>query len=378
MKSRTGYQWLFLALGLSGAAARAGGADLPTAADPVHVVFVRAYRGLYAENEALTRADPLNADKFFTAAVDSATGRLDAAFFDVDDPGAVAAFERARARGVGVRLVTDSDNMRHKEHPEQPRPAIAALEAAGVGVRGDGREPFMHHKFMVVDDDLTWVGSMNLTTDAMYRDNNNAILVRSAELAGDFRAEFHRLFDEGLFGPNPHEMPHPFVRVGDATMRVLFSPEGGTLDAMLEAAGGARERIHFMVFSFTERKLEAALVRKLREGLEVEGVFDSCLVDEWSAFNALRAAGVPVREDGNQALLHHKVAVLDGRTVITGSFNFSENAERHNNESSLFIESPAIAAAFEQEYARVREASLTYTNLPPYDHPACRHGQPRR
>lgn len=128
-----------------------------------------------------------------------------------------------------------------------------------------------------------------------------------------------------------------------------------------------------MIFSFTEGRVRDELLRQHAAGLDVEGVFERCLIDQYSVFDALKTAGVPVYPDGNQAILHHKVMTLDGKAVVTGSFNFSENAERHNNESCLILQSPVLAAQYEREFARVREAAATFTNLPAYDHPACQH-----
>ncbi len=40
--------------------------------------------------------------------------------------------------------------------------------------------------------------------------------------------------------------------------------------------------------------------------------------------------------------MHHKVIIIDDRTVITGSFNFSRNANRKNDENTLIIENPEL------------------------------------
>ena len=55
--------------------------------------------------------------------------------------------------------------------------------------------------------------------------------------------------------------------------------------------------------------------------------------------------------------MHHKVFVLDGRTVVFGSYNFSDNAERENDENCLIVDDPSLAAAFGGEFERVLEAA---------------------
>jgi len=52
-------------------------------------------------------------------------------------------------------------------------------------------------------------------------------------------------------------------------------------------------------------------------------------------------------------LLHHKFAVIDGQTVITGSHNWSTAANKNNDETLLVIQNPKVAAHFEREFARL-------------------------
>ena len=47
--------------------------------------------------------------------------------------------------------------------------------------------------------------------------------------------------------------------------------------------------------------------------------------------------------------MHNKLMILDDKTVITGSYNFSEHAEV-NDENVLFIQSPAVAKAYNQYF----------------------------
>ena len=55
--------------------------------------------------------------------------------------------------------------------------------------------------------------------------------------------------------------------------------------------------------------------------------------------------------------MHHKVFVLDGTTVIFGSFNFSANADRDNDENCLIVDDPGLAGAFAGEFERVLAAA---------------------
>jgi len=60
-----------------------------------------------------------------------------------------------------------------------------------------------------------------------------------------------------------------------------------------------------------------------------------------------KGAGIPVLIDAEHAIAHNKVTVIDDRTVLTGSFNFSKAAEEKNAENLLVLKkSPELAQAY--------------------------------
>ncbi|MCL6441703.1 MAG: FAM83 family protein, partial [Thermoleophilum sp.] len=61
---------------------------------------------------------------------------------------------------------------------------------------------------------------------------------------------------------------------------------------------------------------------------------------------------VDVLQDGNRYLMHHKVIIIDERTVVFGSYNFSASAQE-NNENCLIVDSPELARQFVAEFNRV-------------------------
>ena len=72
-----------------------------------------------------------------------------------------------------------------------------------------------------------------------------------------------------------------------------------------------------------------------------------------ASFGPLRAGGVDVLLDGNCYILHHKVIIIDQRTVITGSYNFTSSAEQSNDENLVIVDDSALARAYLDEFERV-------------------------
>ncbi len=176
----------------------------------------------------------------------------------------------------------------------------------------------------------------------------------SRQISADYTNEFEQMF-AGRFGTSKRSAtPYPQVRVGAARIEVYFSPEDGVAKHVLERLAMAKRSIHFMTFSYTEDKISDAMIAKAKAGLGVRGVFESQNAGGSGAdFNRLRLGGVDVLEDGNCYILHHKVIVIDERTVLTGSYNFTSSAERDNDENLVIVDDPNLARAYLDEFQRV-------------------------
>jgi phosphatidylserine/phosphatidylglycerophosphate/cardiolipin synthase-like enzyme len=176
----------------------------------------------------------------------------------------------------------------------------------------------------------------------------------SRQIAADYTHEFEQLF-AGRFGTaKTSGTPYPHVRVGQANVEVYFAPEDGVAKYILARLNTAKRSIHFMAFSYTASSIADAMVAKVEAGLPVRGVFEAQNAGgSGAAFSRLKQGGVDVLEDGNCYILHHKVIVIDSRTVITGSYNFTNSAERDNDENLVIVDDPALARAYLDEFERV-------------------------
>ena len=117
------------------------------------------------------------------ALIDQARSRLDLELFVLTDAGVVHALERARSRGVAIRLLLDPG--------QRPSDRSAAeLEAAGVAVRRyAGRGELLHAKAAVADGSRVLFGSANWTGGGFQRNHEVDIEVLcSPEVARTFTA----------------------------------------------------------------------------------------------------------------------------------------------------------------------------------------------
>jgi phosphatidylserine/phosphatidylglycerophosphate/cardiolipin synthase-like enzyme len=117
----------------------------------------------------------------------------------------------------------------------------------------------------------------------------------------------------------------------------------------------AKESIYFLAYSFTDDDLAGALVDRAENGVEVAGVLDAGQAkgNKGSDYELFRKYGLDIRLDGLPGSMHHKVLVIDEQTVVTGSYNFSQNARERNDENTLIMHSEEIAALFLEEFWRI-------------------------
>ncbi|MBL8057141.1 MAG: hypothetical protein JNK29_10610 [Anaerolineales bacterium] len=281
-----------------------------------------------------------------TASFAAAQRSLDVAVYEIDLPVYADALIQAQARGVRVRVVTDTDYRDER--------AAQALRTAGIPIVDDQRDPFMHNKFVVIDGSAVWTGSMNFTFNDAYRNNNNAILIRSTRLAENYTAQFEHMFTDRVFNQAAAVL-NPAVNLSGTLVETSFSPAGNTAAKVVDVLNSAQTSVQFMAFAFTRADFTDVLLAKAQAGVSVRGVFERRQVEAGadSAWQALQAGGLDVRLDGNPYVLHHKVFIIDGQIVVLGSYNFSRNAEDYNDENLLIIHNAEIAAAFAQEWQKV-------------------------
>lgn len=308
------------------------------------VFFSNAYVG----NAAVGRDDPSNIDRRLTAMIGAARSTIDCALFELECERIADALIAAHRRGVAVRIAAESDYADNDD--------LKRVRTAGIPVVLDERSGLMHNKFIVIDSVRIWTGSFNATDNCAFRNNNNAVVIHSREVAENYAFEFEEMFVRREFGPrSTSNTPHSLVKLPDADVYTFFSPEDDVRSKVLRYLKSAKKRIRFMAFSMTDDEIGSLLIERAADGTDVEGVLESRgSGTPHSEYRRLVEAGIPVLTDGNPYFLHHKVIVIDGIWTITGSYNFTESASGSNDENLLVIKSRDVARMFEEEYERIK------------------------
>lgn len=311
---------------------------------------------------------------------------------------------REQSRYNEARRLIDLDQNGQLSQVEiNQRDALIMLDQARIPriddtADGSDGSNLMHHKFVVIDNQTVIVTSANFTTSDMHGDfsspssrgnANNLLKIESPELAAQFQREFDLMWGDGpggkpdsLFGVKKPYRPAQTVQIGTTPVIVQFSPtsrrvpwsrsSNGTISKTLSTAS---QSIDLALFVFSDQQLVNGLedthqrgvairalidpgfaYRSYSEALDMLGVAlagEDCQLEPdnrlWQP--PLTSVGVPRMPPGD--LLHHKFGLIDGRTVITGSHNWTDAANTGNDETVLIISNPTVAAHYQREFERL-------------------------
>jgi phosphatidylserine/phosphatidylglycerophosphate/cardiolipin synthase-like enzyme len=149
------------------------------------------------------------------------------------------------------------------------------------------------------------------------------------------------------------------VRPSEERIETAFAPSGERrlLEERISAELRRAEReVCVALFRLTSDRLVQALGDARRRGVPVRVLLDAAQADE-ALVARLRSRAVDVRRvtprGDAQTRFHHKYAVLDGRTVVTGSYNWTVQGDMSNHENLVILRDEKTAAAFRGNFEGV-------------------------
>jgi phosphatidylserine/phosphatidylglycerophosphate/cardiolipin synthase-like enzyme len=146
-----------------------------------------------------------------------------------------------------------------------------------------------------------------------------------------------------------------------ATWEVYFSPRGGCTEAIVQEINKARTSIRVQAYSFTSASIDKALLNAHKRGVKIEVILDkSQKTQRYSSATFLFNVGISTKIDARHAIAHNKVMIIDGETVITGSFNFTKAAEENNAENLLVMHDKKLASLYGKNWLEHAQHSEIY------------------
>jgi len=135
-----------------------------------------------------------------------------------------------------------------------------------------------------------------------------------------------------------------------------FAPEDECPKAIAGLFHRVKEAVDVCVFTITDDRITEAILAAHERGARLRIITDDLKAEDLGSDIArLRRAGVALRTDRDENHMHHKFAIFDDRTLLTGSYNWTRGASDHNFENFVTTDDPRLVAAFSKHFNRLWE-----------------------
>lgn len=257
------------------------------------------------------------------------------AFFNIRLQQVADALVALHQAGKDVKVLMDQKQMDQPYNTLDTWMIDHGLDVVGV-LNDSSDEATMHNKFTVIDGRRVLTGSMNYSTTAFNRSDEDLLLIDDPDIGALYEDEL----DELVAGEQVPRVDDP-----GAPLSVYFGSED-RLDLMtIGAIDGAQSEIEVIMFSAGLASLGDALIAAVNRGVNVTFLVDESQSQNSDLDETIEAGGVHVLrvQRSFPVELHDKLCMVDGQLVLAGSYNWTPLASFFNDENSVRLLSTAIA-----------------------------------
>jgi len=112
-----------------------------------------------------------------------------------------------------------------------------------------------------------------------------------------------------------------------------------------------KNTLDIAIFSLTLDSITEAILEAFQRGIKVRVIADDeCAKNKGSNIKLVASVGIPTKTDNAIYHMHHKFAVIDNSVVVMGSFNWTGQAVKYNQENIFFYEDKNIASQYAKEF----------------------------
>lgn len=137
-----------------------------------------------------------------------------------------------------------------------------------------------------------------------------------------------------------------------AETAAYFSPSLACENNIIKLLNNAKKRIDIVVYSINNWNIYTALQETQKRGIPIRILTDRTQAGGRGAkAPALHAEGFNIRVHSKNKIEHNKFMVVDGETLITGSYNWTNPASLKNSENCLLIwNDPKTISAYQKRF----------------------------
>ncbi|MDA8244818.1 MAG: phospholipase D-like domain-containing protein [Elusimicrobia bacterium] len=299
--------------------------------------------------------------------IDASRSTVDVVMFSMNLKDAPDALLRARDRGVKVRVIVDEKHV----FPRADAEIKKLIDAGGVEVRtlrGTRAYGVNHNKIGIFDSSAVSLGSYNWTFGATFSNLENVLVAQHPIYVRGYSEYFEWMWAKArpsAQGPCPAELPEGYYGTppqdpapaqnlnGTPVPAYLFSPGSDSENRLARIIDAARSTLDAVTFTFSSKPLADAVVRARQRGVKVRFIMDEAMAKDSAMAKYVFDSGVDLRVRRGRTekgAMHNKFAILDGKILETGSFNWTSNASVNSFENIAFVSDAGALKAYQDKY----------------------------
>jgi mitochondrial cardiolipin hydrolase len=137
---------------------------------------------------------------------------------------------------------------------------------------------------------------------------------------------------------------------------IYFSPDGNAANRIIKAIDDSSSTIDLAIFDLTSQDIKQAFERAKNRSVKIRIIADSRQAKGvHSIIQSLVYEGfdIRIRHGKGRGIMHNKFAIFDSELMVTGSYNWTNNAERNNYENTIFISDLETIKKYQKEFDKI-------------------------
>ena len=161
------------------------------------------------------------------------------------------------------------------------------------------------------------------------------------------------------------EPPPPVYQFSEGIQaQACFTPQHQCLPLILQEIRKAHQEILVQVYSLTSKPIAEALQQAHERGVSIRIIADkSQETAPQSKISFLARSGIEVRIDAKPHIAHSKIILIDQKTLIGGSYNYSEGAEKFNAENVIILKNAPLIQEYLKNWEERYKVSRAVKNI---------------
>ncbi len=285
------------------------------------------YRGAYFSDETVI-------SKILISNINSTVSSLDIAVYSFTNEAISEAIIRAYERGVKVRIIIDYS----KFNPSKIEPAILKLINKKIPIKllkGAGQYGVMHNKIAIFDRKILMTGSYNFTLAADNNNFENVVFITDENNLSSYIDYFETMWRKAVDIYSSSKL----VYYNEDLSTSLFTMMEGIRKTVIKLIDGTQKKLDICVYAISDDQIYNSLKKANSRGVKIRIVTDRLQATQSNTVKKLWKEGFDIKISNgyNKGVMHNKYAIFDEQFIITGSFNWSNNAENYNWENAVVL-----------------------------------------